>query len=149
MDAKPLFLAVSALVATALASSPGRAEVTSPLLAGLRLSEPSPFRYPAAERKMDFLQPNPALLGEGYLTMLSSPNRDVVVPSRVDGDTDLGTFAIRFSQHLLQSFGLPGFVGVVPVPPRYLAGKAPEQPTFQIAPTAFGSPTGIAAYGTF
>src|SRR5262252_112699 len=89
MDAKPLFLAVSALVATALASSPGRAEVTSPLLAGLRLSEPSPFRYPAAERKMDFLQPNPALLGEGYLTMLSSPNRDVVVPSRVDGDTDL------------------------------------------------------------
>lgn len=150
MDGKPLLLALSGLVATTLASSPARAEVTSPLLAGLRPNESSPYRfYAPGERKTDLLQPNPALLGEGYLTMLSSPSAEVVVPSRVDGDTDLGTFAIRFSQHLMQSFGLPAFVGVVPIPPRYLAGKAPDQPTFQIAPTGFGSPTGIAAYGTF
>jgi len=143
------FLTASALVAATLAASNGFAEATSPLLARLRPAATASFRYPVVARSMELLRPNPALLGEGYLTMLSFPTPKVVVPGTVDRDPDLGTFAIRFSQRLLQSFGLPGFVGVVPIPPRYLVRKAPDQPTFQIAPTAFGSPTGIAAYGTF
>jgi hypothetical protein len=140
---------MGALIATTLASATGLAEVTAPVLARLLPYEPTPFRFPIAERKMELLQLNPVLLGKGCMAILASRNPEVVIPGRVYRDPDLGTFAIRLSQRVLQSFGLPGFVGVVPVPVRYLASKTPEQVTVQITPTAFGNPTGIAAYGTF